>query len=286
MGVMADREKIIAEEMIIEEGKTPDGTPERISERETPGKTPEERKRICGVVYRPADGMKHPAVIMSHGYNGSSTDFEEDGKFYAEHGIVACAYDFRGGSVRSKSSGKSTEMSLYTEKEDLLRVYLAVGSLEYVDRTKIFLLGASQGGMVTALAAEELGEQVPGIVLYFPAFCIADDWRKKFPSEKAIPETVDFWGMKLGRIYFSSIRGLQIFETIGSYPGNVLILHGDRDPVIPMDYMIEAQKTYAHGELVVLPGEGHGFSPEGAGTSRERVLSFFKKKVQTLPDDV
>lgn len=234
-------------------------------------------KKIYGKLYSPVQEGRHPAVILSHGYNGINEDFVAECTYFAQNGYVAYAYDFCGGSVRSKSSGKSTDMTVFTEKEDLLDVFNYIQNLDNVDSSQMFLFGGSQGGFVTTLVAEELSDKVKGMVLYFPALNIPDDWRRNYKTEADIPETVDFWGLKLGKNFFLTIRDFKTFDNIGSYPNDVLIIYGDKDAIVPYSAMQEAEKAYKSAELVVLKGEGHGFSLEGGKKARELALDFLKK---------
>ena len=68
-------------------------------------------------------------------------------------GLQAYVFDFHGGNLHSKSGGKMTEMSIFTEREDLDAVIDAVASLPEVDPDNLFLLGESQGGCVSAITA-------------------------------------------------------------------------------------------------------------------------------------
>ena len=78
-------------------------------------------RNISGRLYLPQTN-KCPMVILSHGFNGSGDDFTEYAKVLVENGIGACIFDFCGGSLRSKSDLSTTEMTVFTEKEDLLAV--------------------------------------------------------------------------------------------------------------------------------------------------------------------
>ncbi len=228
---------------------------------------------IFGVLCRPADEKRHPAIIISHGYNASCSYFEDYCRYYAQHGIVAYVYDFCGGSADSRSSGKTTDMTLFTERDNLLAVYQAISGLDCVDPRKIFLLGESQGGMVTALCTELLQEKVRAMILYYPAFCIPEDWRRRFPKEEDIPETMEFWGMTLGKAYFTSMRNMRVFDEIGTYQGEVLILYGEKDLVVPIESMYQAENAYRQARLVVLRQEGHGFSDQGSAFAKKQVLN-------------
>ncbi len=235
-------------------------------------------RRIFGRLYLPENGEPSASVILSHGYNGSHVDFARECRALAGAGYLACAFDFCGGSAAGKSTGlKTTEMTLFTEKEDLLAVAEAISSRKEAAGKKLFLLGGSQGGFVTALAAEELKERVSEVVLYYPAFIIPENWRDNYKTAEEIPEVTDFWGMKLGKNFFLSIRDFYTFDEIGSYSGPMLILYGDQDPIVPMRAMEQAVKTYPDARLVVLPGEGHGFSPEGTETVIREILDFLAR---------
>ena len=245
-----------------------------------------DNKTIYGKIYMPQEEGKYPAVILSHGYNGSSSDFAKECEYFAENGYVAYAYDFCGGSTCSKSSGDTKDMTLFTEKNDLLAVYEYITLMDNVDPEQVFLFGASQGGMVSALVAEELKEKVTAMILYYPAFCIADDWRAKYPSIDNVPEAIDFWGMTLGRDFVRSIHDFYVFDTIGKYSGEVLIIYGENDPIVALGYMEKAKKVYKNAQLIVLENEAHGFSPQAGKYAMEKSLEFMmKQKGRTYPDN-
>ncbi len=234
---------------------------------------------IFGRLYAPTEDGKYPAIILSHGYNGSFRDWKNECKYYAEHGIAAYAYDFCGGSTHSKSTGATTDMTIFTEKSDLLAVYDKISSLDNVDPERVFLMGGSQGGFVTTLAVEELSDKVKGMILYFPALCVPDNWRDTYKNEADIPDEVDFWGMMLGGNFFKSIRDFQVFDEIGKYSGPVTIFHGDQDQIVPLSYSEKAAELYPNAELTVLPGEGHGFSSGASKEVMEKVLAFMKNNL-------
>jgi uncharacterized protein len=217
-------------------------------------------REIYGVSYMPDNGGKCPIVIFSHGFNGTNEDFAKNSEYLVANGVGAYCFDFCGGSVNSKSDLSTTEMSIFTEKEDLSAVINAIKDWDNVDQDNIFLFGGSQGGLVTALAAEEYIDEIKGILLLFPAFCIPDNWNTRFPTLDSIPDTSEIWGVTLGRIFIESIHGYNVFKHIGKFHKNVLIFHGDQDEIVPLEYGERASKLYPHARMEVFPGEGHGFS--------------------------
>ncbi|MBR1640991.1 MAG: alpha/beta hydrolase [Butyrivibrio sp.] len=227
-------------------------------------------------MFFPKDKDIKGAVILSHGYNGINEDFDYECTTFAENGYLAYAFDFSGGSVRTKSTDlKTTEMTVFTEKEDLLAVFKDISSNEKVFGKKLFLFGGSQGGFVSALALEELQYAVSAAALYFPAFNIPDDWRRNYPDIDDIPETKELMEMTLGKSYFEAIRDFDVYDYIGKYKNPLLIIYGDKDELVPMEAILNAKEKYTDAKLVILNGEAHGFTPEGCKLAMKYIIDFF-----------
>ena len=131
---------------------------------------------IRGFVYRP-EGTNLPLLIASHGFMSTNRMIKLEVKRLAEMGFAVVARDFCGGSPQSKSDGKTTEMSVLTEVEDLLAIIDAATKLDYVNGDDLTLCGFSQGGFVSAIVAAKLKERVKRLILFYPALCIPDNVR-------------------------------------------------------------------------------------------------------------
>ncbi|MGN6713055.1 alpha/beta hydrolase family protein [Anaerocolumna jejuensis] len=234
-------------------------------------------RKIYGVSYMPNSKKRVPMVIFSHGFNGTNDSFAMHGEYLAENGIGSYCFDFCGGSVNSKSDLNTSEMTIFTEKEDLCEVLHSIKEWENVDSDNIFLFGESQGGLVSALAAEEYAADIKGVLLLFPALCIADNWNETFPTPESIPDTHMLWGVTLGRNFFESVHGYDVFDHIGSFNKNVLIFHGDEDGIVDLEYGKRAAKLYPSARIEVFRGEGHGFSE----ASNKRVAKMTCEFVKT-----
>lgn len=237
----------------------------------------ENQRELYGVFIAPEHADKYPVVIFSHGYNGSGRDFEQMGAYLAENGVAAFCYDFCGGSVNSRSSMATTDMTISTEKEDLHSVIQCIKNYAAIDSKNIFLFGGSQGGLVSALVTEEAKEDVKGLILLFPAMCIADDWNKRFPKEEDIPEIQDLWGMNLGKKFFMDLRGFDVYKNIGGYKGSVQVIYGENDPIVSLEYMEKLKTVYSDMKLDIFKNEGHGFSEEGNKKVAEITLEFVRR---------
>ena len=234
-------------------------------------------RSIYGVLSKPANaGKKQPVAIISHGFNGT----HHYGRTYFETlnalGYQVYVFDFPCGSVHSRSDNNTLNMSALDEKEDVKAIVRYFRSQADVDPDGIVLIGESQGGFVTALSSAEIPDQVKAVVLVYPALCIPDNWKERYPTVADIPDTTYLWNVPLGRRFFLEIRDLDIFKAIRKYKGPVLIVQGDQDPVVRMEDSERAVKTYKNARLHVIPGAGHGFKPEEQAQNLQQIKAFLE----------
>ena len=133
-------------------------------------------KNLYARAFVPDGKGRVPLVIFSHGLGANVEHEEEVQKTLAKAGIAVFSLEFAGGSSSSSpmSEGLTTEMSVLTEVQNLKDAIRIASGMEYVDPQKIYLMGSSQGGLVTALTAEEL-TNIQGLFLFYPAFSLPDD---------------------------------------------------------------------------------------------------------------
>lgn len=235
-------------------------------------------------VYVPSKGTEpYPLVIIGHGFGSSSAGTSGDALQLAEAGIAACVFDFCGGSRSGtgNSDGSTTNMSVLTEENDMQAVLDTLRAYSFVDSNNIFLMGHSQGGFVAALLAARIPDEIRGLILFYPALVIPDDARAMFSGKSDLPATYMHMGMELGRIYADDVWDMDAVAAVSSYPGDVLILHGDKDGLVPISYSQQAQKAYAHAQLMTLSGAGHGFFGPDYTYAIDATISFVKDHVST-----
>lgn len=237
---------------------------------------------IYARVYLPTEKKdSYPTVIMSHGIGGTYENCEPYAKQFAAGGVAVVAFDFQGGGPASQSDGEMVDMSTLTEAQDLECVTSAVKELDYVDASQLFLLGESQGGFVSAYAAAQHPEDYKAVVLFYPAFVLQDDAWAKFPNgPQDAPEVEEIYGIQVGKQSYIDNMSFDIYEVIGNYKGDVLIVHGEQDPVVPMSYSERALETYESAELVTIPGAEHGFRGDDIQTAGTEALDFVLAHVE------
>ncbi|MCR5313313.1 MAG: acetylxylan esterase, partial [Bacteroidaceae bacterium] len=85
--------------------------------------TNHKNQNIYGKLYMPNNVKgKMPLTILAHGYNSSYHETEAYAQTLAMNGIAAYIFDFCGGSNKSRSEGKSIEMSVFTEADDVAAI--------------------------------------------------------------------------------------------------------------------------------------------------------------------
>lgn len=216
-------------------------------------------KKIYGELYLPKEsGKPVPLVILGHGFTGSYYLLKGYAEYLAERGIACCIFDFCGGSNYSRSDGAMTDMSVMTQENDLELLVKKLKECPDLDRDYFFIGGESQGGLVAALTAAEISDEIAGLILLYPAMYIPERMRQIFPERSKIPERFTQLGITLGRCYADDVYEIDVYRQIRKYQGRVLILHGSRDGMVPLYYSQKAEEDYKDAKLVVLPGAGHG----------------------------
>ena len=204
-----------------------------------------------------------PLVIFSHGLGADARHEEEVQKTLAKAGIAVFSFEFAGGSSSAApmSEGLTTEMSVLTEVQNLKDAIRIASGLEYADPQKIYLMGSSQGGLVTALTAEEV-TNIAGLFLFYPAFSLPDDIRSSFPKLDEVPETFNLLGTKIGKKYITDIYDMDPYANLEKLGMPVHIFHGKDDNIVPITASQKTMKRLKDARLTTLEDTGHALTPE------------------------
>ena len=232
-------------------------------------------KRIWGELYLPEGDGPFPAVVIGHGLDSNTSDTCVYAKIFAAYGIAAYVFDFIGGGIEIRSDGDVMEMTILTETEDMLVVLDGIRALDAVDETSVFLMGLSQGGFVATRAAARRTDDVKGLIAFYPAYGLQDDVKERTANGNHITEdTSTVNGLPVDTSEIEDGLSFNIFESMKSYAGPVLIVHGEEDDMTPIYYSERAALTFANAELVSIDGAGHGFFDEDEQYAAERAVLF------------
>ena len=226
--------------------------------------------RLKAIIQKPElkQGERCPMVIFCHGFSGTKDGpmFELIADTLQSHGIASIRFDFNG---HGESEGEFKDMTVPNEIEDAKKVVEYVRDLRYV--SDLAIVGHSQGGVVAAMTAgqlsEELGEPAfNAVALMAPAAVLREDAiRGNTMGKQYDPfdpgEYVELWGgLKLGGQYIRTAFNLPIYETAAKYQGPALIIHGNADRVVPYTYGERFHDIWPKSELVIQEYFDHGFS--------------------------
>ena len=238
-------------------------------------------RQVYGKAYIADTGRQTPLVILSHGLGANHQRVADYARDLHENGYSAYIFDFPNGSspyLENKSGTETTKMSVMTEADVLEAVYAKAKTWDFVDTSRIYLLGESQGGLVSAVVAVNHPGEFSGLLLLYPAFNIPDEVHKAYSTLEEVPEEYDLldW-ITVGRIYAEDVWNMNIYDDLQNYNGRTLIIHGDSDPVVNVSYSETADELMPDCELYILSGAGHGFSGSDYETAMETILEFLNE---------
>lgn len=224
--------------------------------------------KLQGVIHKPQlkQGERVPMVVLCHGFMGrkESDLLIKIADQLQAAGIASIRFDFNG---HGESEGRFQDMTVLNEIVDAKKVVEYVSALPYVG--SVAIAGHSQGGVVAAMTAGELGAaKIKSVVLLAPAAVLRDDAiRGNTMGATYDPfnpgEYVElFRGLKLGAEYIRTAFSMPIYETSAKYNGPALIIHGTGDRVVPYTYGERFHEIWPKSKLEILDRADHGFSKE------------------------
>ena len=224
--------------------------------------------KLHAVIHKPElkDGERCPMVLLCHGFMGNKEGALEKqiAALLQAQGIASIRFDFNG---HGQSEGRFQDMTVPNEIVDAKKVIEYVSNLPYVE--SVAITGHSQGGVVAAMTAGDLGaEKIKAVVLLAPAAVLRDDAIRGSTMGATydpfnLGEYVElFRGMRLGAEYIRTAFSLPIYETAAKYQGPALIIHGTGDRVVPYTYGERFHQIWDGSELVIIDKADHGFSQQ------------------------
>jgi pimeloyl-ACP methyl ester carboxylesterase len=224
--------------------------------------------KLHAVIHKPElkDGERCPMVLLCHGFMGNKEGALEKqiAALLQAQGIASIRFDFNG---HGQSEGRFQDMTVPNEIVDAKKVIEYVSNLPYVE--SVAITGHSQGGVVAAMTAGDLGaEKIKAVVLLAPAAVLRDDAIRGSTMGATydpfnLGEYVElFRGMRLGAEYIRTAFSLPIYDTAAKYQGPALIIHGTGDRVVPYTYGERFHQIWNGSELVIIDKADHGFSQQ------------------------
>lgn len=242
-----------------------------------------DNRTIYGQLFTPNDateGKSLPTVVCAHGFGANYLSCLPFAWDLAEHGFAVYCFDFCGGGYAARSQGNPLDMTLLTEQDDLADVCDMLREQSIVDSDRLCFLGEGQGALVGTLLAGAEPETFRAMALLHPTYNLHDSFRKLFPTKKNIPPSFRQLGMRVGRAYGECVWDINPYTYMSAYHNEVLLLHGDEDVTVPIDYARRASTTFPHASVHVIHGGKHAFKGDAQRVCISEVNRFFSEQVR------
>lgn len=189
-----------------------------------------------------------PLIIICHGFIGNRIGvdrlFVKAAREFSSKGFLVLRFDYGGCGESTGDYGAGGLNAMIDQTRSVLD-YAA--GLDFVDHSRVILLGHSLGG-ATALLTAAKDSRVKTLVLWsavaHPHNDIVRIVGKSEYEKLQAGSFIDHHGYALTSKFFHSLSQNQPFEQLRRITADVLILHGTADEVIPVDYAPLYQKIF------------------------------------------
>ena len=237
-----------------------------------------------------------PVVVMNHGHGGGRQENGGFGKVadaLAKEGILTIRMDFPG-------SGDSKEP--FTEGYLSNMISDSNASLDYVlenypaDPDRLGIFGYSMGGRIALTIAGSVDNPYRAVALLAPSGNPGGELMVPFlggqaeydrlyaeaSGDKGYAEFLTQWGQtqQLSKTWFDELLVSKPLDAIGNFKGDMLIVYGDKDVVVPAEVNQAVAAAYPAAKVVVVPEADHGYGfysdqPDVSALVESSIAEFF-----------
>lgn len=231
--------------------------------------------KLVGNLWTPDDKDEFNLAILMYGFSGpkkpknANTLIPDLAERLNKHDIATITFDFAG---HNDSEGNIENMTVLNEISDANAVLKYALSLKNVK--KIFLVGHSQGGVISSMMAGYYPDKITKLVLMAPAATLVDDAKIGVCQSNTydpdnMPDQIKFHDWELNSFYFRTARFLNVYEVAANFHKPVLALHGTDDKIVNNYASRHYQAIYDNCDFHLIPGGDHGLH-----TGREEVFNY------------
>ncbi|MCR4611613.1 MAG: alpha/beta hydrolase [Lachnospiraceae bacterium] len=252
-------------------------------------------------LFTPRDGKKtHPVIIVSHGYNSTMENCEDVAEYYANKGIAVIVFDFVGGSRNSSTEVHSSEMTAMTEMTDYEIVLDYVKNNDAFDKDNFFISGQSFGGLIATAVAERHQDEIRGVILYYPAYYMADyasEVLAKGPTKKMTDDDdedqksdvnvstengdlYDWDNLLVSETYLKELSAMDMRGIIRNLNKDVMVLQGDLDEDVTLESTQSFMPYFPSAKLVIITDGEHGFFDEQLLQAEQESTKFMNERLR------
>ena len=203
--------------------------------------------------YPPADQWsdrprRFPLILICHGFTGNRIGanrlFVKAARTFCRNGYLVLRFDYGGCGESTGDYGATGLGSMISQTRHVLDYAFET---DCIDPNRVIVLGHSLGGAVTLLTAAR-DKRIRTIVLWAPVMYPFNDIVRivgKKTYETCMERgSADYLGYRLKKQFFDSLSAYHPYQEMNKFSGDVLLVHGTADDVIPVDYSFLFQKAF------------------------------------------
>ena len=258
-------------------------------------------RAVPATVVLPEGDGPFPAVVMNHGHGGGRQEGGGFGRLanaLGKAGIATIRMDFPGTGDSKEPFTEGTLANMISDSDASLAHLLA----NYpVDPDRLGILGYSMGGRLALTIAQSPANRYKAVGLLAPSANPGKDLLLFFAGgseaeldrlytqakEKGYADYTTQYGQKqqLSLTWFDEMLASSPLEGIGAFAGSMLVVHGDKDVVIPPAEAEAVVTAYPEASIVLVPDADHGYGfysdqPEVSALVESSFAEFFSTNLQ------
>jgi hypothetical protein len=233
-------------------------------------------RNLVGIIHLP-EKEKLPLVIICHGFQETKTNKRLVllARKLREKGILAVRFDFEG---CGDSEGNPKEITIQDEVCDLCFAYKHILNQCNIDPSRVAFVGESLASVVITLAIVNFKLPARTVVFWSQAFdqkSLLKRWYHKEELRELQRKGVIIKGTKeIGKRYYYENRSKDYSEYLSKLKIPVLIIHGDKDEDVPLEFSQRMADKHSNVTLRILRNAEHKFEDP---LSRKQAISLTTK---------
>ncbi|CAG9622468.1 alpha/beta hydrolase family protein [Sutcliffiella rhizosphaerae] len=191
--------------------------------------------------------QKSPAIIICHGFIGSKVGvnrlFVKACEELKKIGYVVVRFDYAGCGESEGHYGKNTLRGFIEQTKEVLNF---VKSLDKIDSNQLTLIGHSLGGAIATICSVN-EENVKRLILWS---AVGNPYKDiQIIMSRETTNIHDYYGYTFHTEFFESLKEANPIKLCSFFKGDVLIIHGDADEDIPVQYAALYEKDFLSRSL-------------------------------------